>query len=192
MKRIFIIHGWTGHNNQDWFPWAKKEFTKLGYQVIVPEMPNSDNPQLESWLNKLTEVIGTPLTDDIYIGHSMSVLALLKYIDKFPENTKIDKLISVAGWEKLSEEAVPLPEDKLIFHNWIKQKLDYVKIRKIVKSITAIFSDNDPWVPYIENRKIFKDKLGSKIQLLKNMGHFMKSEGNVTELPILVDLIREN
>lgn len=32
-KRIFIIHRWLGTPNSDWYPWAKEELEKKGFEV---------------------------------------------------------------------------------------------------------------------------------------------------------------
>ncbi|EKE07220.1 MAG: hypothetical protein ACD_18C00151G0001, partial [uncultured bacterium] len=40
MKRVFIIHCWSGGPNDDWRPWLKVELEKLGYQVYNLSMPD--------------------------------------------------------------------------------------------------------------------------------------------------------
>lgn len=40
-KRAIILHGWKGVAEGAWRPWLKKEF-----EVILPQLPNADNPQV--------------------------------------------------------------------------------------------------------------------------------------------------
>jgi hypothetical protein len=47
MKRAVILHCWGGKSDYAWYPWAKTELEKQGYQVTVPDMPNTDNPKLD-------------------------------------------------------------------------------------------------------------------------------------------------
>lgn len=45
-KRVFIIHGWSGSPEENWFPWLKKELENSGFEVHVPQIPDADNPEL--------------------------------------------------------------------------------------------------------------------------------------------------
>ncbi len=43
MKRVFIVHGWDGHPDEQWFPWLKQSLEEKGYCVEVPQMPDLMN-----------------------------------------------------------------------------------------------------------------------------------------------------
>src|SRR3989344_5777158 len=58
MKRAFIIHGWGGEPTSNWHPWLKKELERNNFEVEVPTMPNTDAPEMESWVEKLIETVG--------------------------------------------------------------------------------------------------------------------------------------
>jgi predicted alpha/beta hydrolase family esterase len=58
-----------------------------------------------------------------------------------------------------------------------------------MKTSTAIFSTNDPFVS-IKNVDEFKEKLGSNIIIQKNKGHF--EEGKTENIPILLKEILED
>ena len=49
MKRVFIVHEWTGKPGQHWMPWLKKELESLGFTVEEPAMPDTDTPKIEAW-----------------------------------------------------------------------------------------------------------------------------------------------
>ncbi|MDO8240814.1 MAG: hypothetical protein Q7T51_02465 [Candidatus Moranbacteria bacterium] len=40
-KKVFIIHGWEGKPDSNWFPWMKTELEKENVQVHVSSMLNS-------------------------------------------------------------------------------------------------------------------------------------------------------
>lgn len=186
-KRVFIIHGWAGAHDQDWLPWAVTELNKKGYQAIAPAMPEPDHPVMSEWLAQMEKVIGELQPTDILIGHSMGCQTILRYLDT--RNEKVDKVILVAGWEILTEEALPEPEDHIIVKPWYETPIDFPKVKKLANKFVAIFSDDDPWVPLEPNQKAYKEKLGAEIIIQHNKGHFMKEMGGVTQMPVLLKLI---
>ncbi len=188
MSRIFLIHGWTGRSNKDWFPWAKETLSNKGYEIFVPDMPDPDHPKIAPWIEKLKEVVGTPRVDDIFIGHSIGCQAIERYIQTLPEDTRVDKVIQVAPWVMLTEAALDEPEeDYKIVGPWYTEAIHYGKIKKMAKW-TAIFSDNDPWVNYEDNYKTYRDKLGARIIVEKGKGHFTEEDG-VKELGVLLSIV---
>ena len=62
-------------------------------------------------------------------------------------------------------------EEKKIAKPWLERPIDLAKVKKKVKNIRAIFSDNDPFVP-LQNVRIFEEKLGAKTHIEKKQGHF--------------------
>jgi predicted alpha/beta hydrolase family esterase len=52
----------------------------------------------------------------------------------------------------------------------------------------SIFSDNDPFVPVGDNRKVVEERLGSKVILLNNKGHLNEDAG-VKEIPEILDFL---
>jgi len=184
-----LIHGWTGRPTRDWFLWAKKALEEKGFEVHVPEMPDPDYPKIEPWIAKVKETVGDPRSNDILIGHSMGCQAILRYLQTLPESSKVGKVILVAGFENLKDAAFVALEDWETFKPWKKAPINYGKIKQMAGSWTALFSDDDPYVSYEDNHKIFRDKLGAKIVLEHGMGHFSQEDG-IRKLPILLKLIK--
>ena len=46
MNRVIIIHCWEGYPEYCWYPQTKKELEKEGFEVRVPEMPETISPKL--------------------------------------------------------------------------------------------------------------------------------------------------
>jgi uncharacterized protein len=186
MQRVIIVHGWGGSSKNDWMPWAKRSLTEKGYEVIVPEMPETEHPKIESWTEKLSEVMGEIKEDDILIGHSIGCQAILRYIDKLPKGSKIKKIILIAPWWFLT---LGDGEEQTVADPWLKEDVDFEKIKETVTNIVTVFSDNDPYVPYIKNTEFFKEKLNPEIITKNKTGHFTASEGS-TVLPFLLELVK--
>lgn len=184
-KRVFIIHGWDSYPEEGCFPWLKKELENKGFAVFAPAMPEPLNPKINTWVSFLKEQIGTPDEDTYLVGHSMGAQTILRYLESLSIESKIGGAIFLAGWVHLTNEAYEDEEDKEIASPWLETPIDYNRILIHIKKITAIFSDNDPVVP-ISDSGIFKEKLGAKIIIEHNKGHFT-GEDNIEELPVALE-----
>lgn len=188
MSRIFLIHGWGGNPNIDWFPWAKKELQQKGYEVITPEMPDPEYPKIEPWVNKIKKVVGEVVSSDIFVGHSIGCQAVERYLQTLSANTKLNKAILIAPWVILTRKTFEeMGENEDVVKSWYEEPINYEKIKNMAKW-TAVFSDDDPFVNYQDNYKVYRDKLDAEIILRANQGHFSGEQG-VTKIPFLIDLI---
>ncbi len=184
MKTAILIHGWGGSPKKDWFGWASKEIVKQGYNVICPEMPESDEPKISLWVNKLTQILNVTNEEIILVGHSIGCQSILRTLSEIDVKSNIKKIILVAPWWFLtigeSEEIVAKP--------WYEQNIDFSKIENNYEDITCFFSDNDPVVPLNINKYFFVEKINPKIVIQKEMGHFSEDDNpSVTEIPFLLD-----
>lgn len=189
MSRVFLIHGWTGRPTKDFFPWAKDTLQKQGYEVSIPAMPDPDYPKIKPWVEKIKEVVGKPRLDDIFVGHSLGCMGILQYLQTLPVATKVKKVILIAGFEKLKDAAFEALEDWDTFKPWGEATFNYGKVKRMVGSWIALFSDNDPFVSYEDNSEVYKNELDAKIILEHNMGHFNQESG-IRTLPILLELVK--
>lgn len=187
-KQVFVIHGWGGNPNSDWLPWVKNQLEQRGYTVFVPEMPDTDNPQIDAWVDKLTEVIGKPEHTDVLIGHSIGCQTIIRYLESSLKDTKVEKVILVAPWHTLSEEIMSDEGDSVIAKPWIETPIDFGKVRDKANSFIALFSEDDPDVPFEENNKWFNENLGVRTVVFKDKGHFTTADG-VVELPEVVKFL---
>ena len=181
MKRVFIVHRWSGGPSDDWRPWLKSELEKLGYEVFVPEMPDTEVPVIEKWVSHLSQIVGIPDSQTYFVGHSIGCQAILRYLENV--NELIGGAVFVAGWfnlENLEDEEV-----KEIARPWIETAIDLEKIKKVLPKSTLIISDNDPYEAFEENKNRFS-LLGSKIIVLHNAGHITEGDG-FTELPEVLE-----
>lgn len=162
-KKVYIVHGWEGTPDSDWFPWLKKKLESRGFEVIVPQMPNTNNPKLSEWLSHLQKVAVSPDENTFFIGHSLGCITILRYLENLPEETKISGAVLVAGFSK------PIGYDEI--GDFVDHSVNYKKIKKHTNKFIAIQSDNDPFVP-VKHGQIFKEKLGAELITLKGREHF--------------------
>jgi len=177
-KRVFIIHGWDGYPGEGWFPWLKRELESRGFEVTVPQMPNSEEPRIANWVPALQALVTRPDSSTYFVGHSMGCQAIVRYLEKLPEGLVVGGVVFVAGFFK---RLTNIEKDELtrdISREWLSSPIDLLSVRsKIIHSV-AIFSDNDPYVP-LDNRDDFELKLGSEIIIEKGKRHFSGSEGSI-------------
>jgi len=184
-KRVFIAHGWEGSPESNWFPWLKQELEIKGFEVHVPQLPDTNNPRIEKWVPALAQVVGTPDENTYFIGHSMGCQAIARYLSSLPEEAKVGGVIFVAGFFK---RLTGLEEgEEETSNHWLNTPLDLEKVRAHLLKSIAIFSDNDRYVP-LDNQDDFHDKIGSEIITMKQMGHFSGDDGTL-ELPIVLESV---
>jgi len=188
MKRIIIVHQWMAGANGDWRPWLKKELEKLGYKVLVPEMPDIDTPVIEKWVDKLSEVVGKLDRDTYFIGHSIGCQTILRYLDsyRFKPLEIVGGAIFVAGWFNLKN--LEDKETEKIAKPWIKTSINLDKVKTVLPKSTLIISNNDPFDCFEENKQKFA-KITTKIVIIPNAGH-LSAEDGFTKLPeVLSELV---
>jgi len=178
-KRVFIIHGWEGTPESNWFPWLKKELEKQGFVVEVPTMPNTNYPVCSEWLAHLQKVIGKADKNTYLVGHSLGAITILKFIESLPPEQKIGGAVFVAGFS----ESLGISETESFFI----EPLDYKKAKNSAEKFIAINSDNDPYVP-LKKGEILRDKLGAELIVVPNGSHLNEGAG-FTELPIVLENI---
>ncbi len=178
-KRVIIVHGWEGHPGNAWFPWLKKELEARGFEVIIPQLPDTETPRIEKWVPKLAEAVGTPDENTYFVGHSMGNQAIARYLESLPESVKVGGAVFVAGFFKRITNADNDAGETETRKHWLEAPLDLNRVKSHLLKSVAIFSDNDPFVP-LDNQDDFRDKLGSRIVIEHAKDHFSKG---TLELP---------
>ncbi|HTP57191.1 MAG TPA: alpha/beta hydrolase [Candidatus Paceibacterota bacterium] len=180
-KRVFIIHGWDGYPREGCFPWLKKNLEAKGFSVRAPAMPEPLNPKIDTWVQFLAQQIGAPDENTFLVGHSIGAQTILRYLEILRDDQQIGGILLLAGWVHLTDKAYEDEGDAVIAEPWLKTPIDWKGVRKHVRRVAAIFSDNDPLVP-LSDAEIFKKDLDAEIIIEHNKGHFSGSDG-ITELP---------
>ena len=165
----------------DWRPWLKSELEKLGYEVLLPDMPDIDTPVIDKWVGKLAEVVGVPDSNTYFIGHSIGCQTILRYLQTI--DAPVGGALFVAGWFNL--ENLEDKETEETARPWLGTPIDIKKVKTVLPKSTLVISDNDPFGAFEENKKKFGE-LGSKIVILHNAGHIAEGDGFL-EAPVLLE-----
>lgn len=167
-KRVYIIHGWEGTPESNWFQWLKKQLESRGFEVIVPAMPNTNYPVFSEWLAHLKKIVGKADLDTYLVGHSLGVIAILKYLESLLPEQKIGGVVMVAGFS----ESLSIAETESFF----AMPLNYEKVKNSAEKFIAINSDDDPYVP-LKKGEILRDKLGAKLIVVPKGSHLNEGAG---------------
>ncbi|OGM98266.1 MAG: hypothetical protein A2915_04070 [Candidatus Yanofskybacteria bacterium RIFCSPLOWO2_01_FULL_41_34] len=188
-KRVLIIHGWGGWPNEEWLVWLKNELETRGFEVMIPEMPDTDKPTIKSWLRKLSEVVGLTDENTYFVGHSIGCQAIMRYLEQLPDDQKVGGVVFVAGWFNLTDGVWDETYTREIADEWINTPIDFEKTKQHTNNFVLIASDNDPYVSLI-NSELFRNNLNAKIIVLKNKGHISEEDGVVELSVVLEELLK--
>jgi len=179
---VLILHGIEGVAGKHWQGWLSNELMALGYNVIMPTLPDANHPDRNKWLETIKRLCRDIQPNNLSIvGHSLGVLSALDYIETIP--TKIYKLISVSGFS----------DDYHAELNsyFIKEKAIYFKkVNQNINHSYVIYGDNDPYVPQ-KNLSLLAKNLKTESFIVENGGHLNLDSG-FTSFPLLLDLITES
>jgi predicted alpha/beta hydrolase family esterase len=182
MKRVFIVHGYTGYPDKNWFPWLKAELEKLGMEVMVPTMPNTNAPQLNEWLTHLQKTIVNPDNETYLVGHSLGCPTILRYLESLEDDQMIGGALLVAGF---AEPLPHLPE----LNSFTEGTWNNESVKAHTKKITTINSDDDEAVPFFNGEHV-RDRFNAELITVHNMGHINEKAG-IKEVPFVLNKLEE-
>ncbi|MBI2613301.1 MAG: serine hydrolase family protein [Candidatus Levybacteria bacterium] len=190
-KRVFIVHGWDGSPKSDWLPWLQKELQNRDFEVLVPKMPNPEEPKIETWVPYLANSVGEVDENTFFVGHSIGCQTILRFLEGLPKDKKVGGAVFVAGFSSTGKSTLKglTEEEKEIIAPWLNAPINLEKVKPHLPKSVAIFSDNDLYVP-LSNKDVFEEELGTKTIIEHAKGHFT-DESHITQLPIALKSILE-
>lgn len=186
-KRTLLIHGWGGNPNEHWFPWLKGQLESNGFEVIVPAMPDTEEPVTKKWVGALAKAVGDPDEQTYFIGHSIGCQTIMRYLETIAP-LKVGGCVFIAGWFKLAN--LEGEDEEKVAGPWLNSDIDFTKVLSATGKFIVVNSSNDDYGFVEENKRIFEEKLEAKVMVLENKGHFTASDG-VTELPEALLAVQE-
>ena len=189
MKRVYFIHGWGGtySGSHGWLDYLRKSLLERGYKFLGFNMPHTDEPVIEEWVGLMKKKIKN-LNGNVYlIGHSIGCQAILRFLERVPENFKVGGCVFVAPWIYLNRASIEEEGERVveIAKPWIETQINFDKVKRHTRNFLSIFSDNDPYVP-LGNKKLFEKNLNSKTFVLHSKEHF----NEVLEIPEISDFFK--
>lgn len=182
MTKAVIVHGWGKSPDSIWYPWLARELESRGYEVRIPEMPQTDKPEILLWVNALREAVGDADSELLLIGHSIGCQTIMRFLQTLTEGRKVGLCIFIAPWFMLKNLESPVEWE--VAREWLETPIPYELIVDKTSQFITIFSDNDPFVQ-TNNVKAFENKLNAKTRIEHGLGHF--DEEALIELPAVLE-----
>jgi leucyl-tRNA synthetase len=152
--KFVLIHGFKGNPDDAFLPWLKAELEKRGHEVIVPKLPNTEDPK-ES--EQVDYVLKNCNLDEhtVVIGHSLGAVVAMKAIMKL--NKPISGFTIVASAVDPNFNEIHTEHKARIFHKNFAWDFDYERINKLAGGKIAILSDTRetnraPYLKYLSGK----------------------------------------
>lgn len=180
MKNALILHGTGNDSSGNWFPWLKEKMEEMGYKVWVPDLPESNKPDLERYWNFIKDFDFN--NETVLIGHSSGAGMVFGILQKLPIDKKIKLAISVAGFYK---------DEGWNCQGLFSQIFDWEKIKKQAKNIKIIWSPTDPYISREQTDYLAK-QLNINPTIIEKKGHFnLEGGNNFKQFPELIEVIKK-
>ncbi len=167
MATVFIIHGVSGHPDENWFPWLKAELEKRGHKVLVPQFPTPEGQTLESWLATFKTYEADLDPDTILVGHSLGGCFILNILERY----HVGAAFLVAPVFGILNNAF---DDGM--RTFAQREFNWPTILANCPHFEIFHSDNDPYIK-LDRAEELSRHLNTTVTLVPDAGHFNQSTG---------------
>jgi len=179
--KVVLMHGKDSSPADKWYPWFTSELKKRGIEATAPVLPHAADPVMDEWLAELDKT--TPDAETVLVGHSRGGVAVLRWLEKQPEDFKVKKVLLIAtNSGDVADRHIPSETN---YGFYTEDGYDFEKIKTHCDEFVVFHSTDDEWVPFSNGEKIAAG-LDAKFLTFENKGHFGRS---VSEFPELIEEI---
>ncbi len=162
--KFVIFHGFGGTPDAPRWKWVKAELEKMGHEVVIPRLPNTDNPtereQVEYAISATTYDERT-----VIVGHSLGAVLALKVAEQLTK--PVARLVTIGGFVDTK-----FKDKKRLFEKTWSWKFDSEAIKRNVGSFTVLHDPRDHAISD-QQAQALADLLGTRVELgVSNATHF--------------------
>lgn len=182
MKNALILHGTDASPFHNWFTWLKEQLEQDGYDVWLPQLPDSATPSTKTYNEFLLSNPNFVFNDEtILIGHSSGAVEILSLLQHLPDDVHIKAAYFASafkddlGWDSLT--------------GLFEEPFDFEKIKARAGKFVFLHSDNDPYVP-LEQARYLSEQVEGELIVKTGQGHFnTELSEQYREFPLLFHII---
>lgn len=183
MKRAIILHGTDGTPSDNWFPWLKAKLESEGYEVWVPQLPDSHTPNAAVYADFLFGH-DWDMTDNIVIGHSSGAVEVLNLLmdQRCP---RVKHAVFVGAWAGGIPNGYEV-DNKQFVNLFPPDGFDFAAIRSHADKLLFLHGNDDPYCP-LEQAQYLAEQLDASLTVMGG-GHHLGAR--YRQLPELWDSIK--
>ena len=126
-KKVYLIHGWGKSSvSTPWFEPLTEGLVKKGFEVKAFDMPGTEEPKIEEWVEYLRENISDVDENTYLVGHSIGCQTIMRFLEKLHKHKKVAGCAFVSPWLDLINLD---QEDMVIAHPWTNSKIDFGRVK---------------------------------------------------------------
>jgi pimeloyl-ACP methyl ester carboxylesterase len=177
-RNAILLHDTASTPTENWFPWLDTDLAWRGYDVWMPQLPESEQPNFGRYWETLRRHDYNART--VLVGHGSGAMSAFALVQRLPARIKIRALIAVAPVRR----DVDGPNGGLF-----TEEYDWQKIAAQVGRIALLWAPNDPLVDEGEV-KAMCEKLRIEPIEVAGAGHFdIETSPAFRRLPLVSELI---
>lgn len=178
MKNLVLLHGIGGSPNINWYPYIRSEALKIGYEVYIPQLPDTDRPNLKKIRDLLLQNHHFD-HDTVIIGHSSGAVLALGFLQSVNFDFKIKRTVLVSGFIDTNLTDELFKYIKLADYDYLFPDIwNFKKIKNTCTDFIIIHSQSDPFVQ-MRHAISLKDYLDGNLVVFPHSKHFSVSSGGV-------------
>lgn len=185
MKRAVILHAMDQTSKGHWYPWLKQELERRGYEVWMPDLPNTDRPDAAEATRFLLSNASWDFQDNLVIGHSSGAVEALFLLQALPPATIVRGAVLISSFDH-PVKGMEAQHDRLF-----PASLNFAKIRQHAQQFLFVHGDDDPWCPQ-DGAEYLAKQVGSTVVLVPGGKHFSTSlDPAYSKFPQLIKILEE-
>ncbi|MFA7309281.1 MAG: alpha/beta fold hydrolase [Candidatus Paceibacterota bacterium] len=164
-SRFLLLHGRQGSPEANFFPWLKSELEARGYEVEVPLLPNTAEPNDEE---QADFVVKNCRIDErtVIIGHSFGGVVAMRLLERGHKARRVVFVATPCSGEFLDGKERPSVKAAIL------KGFDFLAVRKNADTIQVLPDESDPVVPFADAELLAKETGGMLVRGKGTEYHF--------------------
>jgi predicted alpha/beta hydrolase family esterase len=172
--RIILVHGYKSSPKTNFWPSLEAALRQKGFDVVVPELPNPEEPDRDLWTTALIEACGKLSDQDIIVGHSLGGAAALRFLEAAEARTTPHACLLISTPWMIKDDR---------FRGFFLTELDHDVLMWRASKFTVIHAKDDSVIPLAHAEK-YADVFHAKLITPETGGHFQGED-----YPLILDTI---